>query len=142
MEIHQGLVQKLFDLKAGTSAAGNAWRRQDFLFAFFERPTDLYTTKVVLGIMNDKIDQLNLQEGDTIEARFAVSAREYQGKWFNDVRTGEITIVKRVNGESSAPAAADPQTSQSNEQKEEKKEEKPPTAAFTMNDAKTDDLPF
>ena len=96
----QGRVFKLLPLQDGVSnSTGNPWKRQDFLFGFYESGDSIFEKRIKLDVMNDKINELGLQEGDVIKVRVGLSCREYpqgSGKYFNDIRTGDITIVKRA----------------------------------------------
>jgi hypothetical protein len=49
--------------------------------------------------MNEKIEEYHLQEGDKITVRIGLGCHEYpqgSGKYFNDIRTGTITINQRA----------------------------------------------
>lgn len=96
----QGRVVKLLPLQEGVSqSTGNPWKRQDFLFGFYESGDSIFEKRIKLDVMNDKINELGLQEGDVIKVRVGLSLREYpqgSGKYFNDIRTGDVTIVKRA----------------------------------------------
>lgn len=135
MEI-QGRIEKVLPVQSGTSANG-PWRRQDFIVNYFEQPTDIYYRRIVLGVMNDRIDELKLEQGDEIKARWDIRVNEWNGRVFNDVRTGHIEVLKRANAESTAPAqqpsqpaptASAPQPAKSDEEASDEEEK--------------DDLPF
>ena len=122
-------------LQEGVSqSTGNQWRRQDFLFGFYESGESLFEKRIKMDVMNDKITELNLHEGDVIKVRVGLTCREYpqgSGKYFNDIRTGDITIIRRAgeNKPADAPADAKPNNSP-----------QPQQQAATGDD--NDDLPF
>lgn len=137
----QGRIAKLLPLQKGVSqSSGNPWKKQEFLFGFFESSDSIYEKRIKLDIMNDKINELGLQEGDEIKVRLSLGCREYpqgSGKYFNDIRTGEITILKRADakgtqqpagGVSAAPATNTPQPQQN--------------ATSAPANEQADDLPF
>lgn len=135
MEI-QGRIEKVLPVQSGTSANGH-WRRQDFIVNYFEQPTDIYYRRIVLGVMNDRIDELKLEQGDEIKARWDIRVNEWNGRVFNDVRTGHIEVLKRANAESTAttqqpsqpaPTAQAPQLANTDEE--------------ASDEEKKDDLPF
>ena len=72
-------------IQSGISNAGNEWRKQEFVVEWFENPTDTQSQKVVLSVMNDRIEQLNIKYGDKLEVRFDLKYREYNGRYFMDV---------------------------------------------------------
>lgn len=99
----QGRIYKLFPVQSGTSQRGE-WTKQDFIFEYFEHPTDRYADRVLLSIMNDRIKEYDLHEGDEVNIGFGHNTREYQGRYFNDVRLYHFEKVKQV-GNTDAPAA-------------------------------------
>lgn len=122
-------------LQEGVSqSTGNQWRRQDFLFGFYESGESLFEKRIKMDVMNDKITELNLHEGDVIKVRVGLTCREYpqgSGKYFNDIRTGDITIIRRAGENKPADAPADAQTNNSPQ---------PQQQAATGDE--NDDLPF
>ena len=92
----QGRIYKIYPTQSGTSANGNQWSRQDFVFEYFEQPTDRYADRVLLGVMNDRIKEYDLHEGDTVIIGFAHTTREYQGRCFNDIRLYHFEKVKQA----------------------------------------------
>ena len=136
MEI-QGRIEKMLPLKTGKSANGE-WKRQEFIVNYFERPTDIYYKRIVLGVMNERIDELKLEAGDEIKARWDIRVNERNGTAFNDVRTGAIEVLKRANPDKVATPSK--QTEQQSQQTAE-----PAKAAPASDDnanTEEDDLPF
>ena len=131
----QGRVVKMLALQEGVSqSTGNQWRRQDFLFGFYESGESLFEKRIKMDVMNDKITELNLHEGDVIKVRVGLTCREYpqgSGKYFNDIRTGDITIIRRAGENKPADASAGAQPNNSPQ---------PQQQAATGDD--NDDLPF
>ena len=94
-----GRVVRVLPLASGTSQQGNQWQKQEFIFGFYENPSDIYERNIKLDLMNERIEKYKLAENDQIKVRIALSCREYpqgSGKYFNDIRTGDITIIKKV----------------------------------------------
>lgn len=91
----QGRIYKLFPVQSGTSQRGE-WTKQDFIFEYFEQPTDRYADRVLLSIMNDRIREYDLHEGDEVIIGFGHNTREYQGRYFNDVRLYHFEKVKQI----------------------------------------------
>lgn len=103
----QGRIYRIFPVQSGTSANGNEWSRQDFIFEYFEQPTDRYADRVLLSVMNDRVKEYDLHEGDEVIIGFGHSTREYQGRTFNDVRMYHFEKVKQTV--CTPPAAPQPQ---------------------------------
>ena len=51
----------------------------------------------ILG--EDRIKQFNIQNGEDITIQFDIDAREYNGRWFNDVRAYNV-----IRGQTQQPA--------------------------------------
>lgn len=95
MEI-QGKFIRLGSLQEGTSARG-AWRKQELIIETIEQ----YPKQVCLLCWGDTIDALaTLGEGDVIKAGISIESREFNGKWYTDVRAFGLGLV------SSAPQRA------------------------------------
>lgn len=96
----QGRVTQLLPLQTGTSQrTGSNWQRQDFLFEYFENPGDIYSRRVLLSVMNERIAEYHLQPDDEIKVRIGLGCRERDGRYYNEIYTGQISIVRRANGE-------------------------------------------
>ena len=93
MEI-QGRVKKLMPIVEGTSAIGNHYRRLEFIFEFFGKPSDVFSQTLVFTVMNDKIDEYNLVEGEEVIVDMEMKVRPYNNKLYNDIYARNIKKVK------------------------------------------------
>ena len=89
----KGRIYKVFPVQSGTSARGNEWAKQEFIFEFFEHETDRYSDKVLLSAMNDRIDDYDLHEGDEVVIGFGHSVRDWNGKYFNELHLYKLEKV-------------------------------------------------
>ena len=92
----KGRIYKVMPITEGVNRAGDKWQKQEFLFEYFEHDTDRYTDKVALSIMNDRIKECNLHEGEEVTIGFGHTVREYQGRYYNDIRC--YKIEKAIRG--------------------------------------------
>ena len=103
----QGRVVRLLPLKEGVSqSTGNPYKTQEFLFGFYESSDSIYEKNIVLNVRNENIEKYKLAENDKIKVRISLGCREYpqgSGKYFNDIRTGDITIIQKANAGSVQP---------------------------------------
>ena len=103
----QGRVVRLLPLKEGVSqSTGNQYRTQDFIFGYYESADSIYEKNILLNIRNENIEKYDLKENDKIKVRISLVCREYpqgSGKYFNDIRTGDITIIQKANAGSAQP---------------------------------------
>lgn len=98
----KGTISHKGELQQGTSQNGYDWARQ---VVVIETPSyNGSFTKIALTAQNQRVDDLmNYQIGDKVEIGYSVTAREYQGKWFNNVDLVTIKSAEEV-AQDSAPA--------------------------------------
>jgi hypothetical protein len=99
----KGRIDKVFAVQSCTSQRGNEWRKQEFVFEYFEHETDRYSDKVVLSLAGDRIAEKDLHEGDECVVGFGHTVREWQGRWFNELRVYKVekvsTAIQKGGGE-------------------------------------------
>ena len=87
MELEGRIVRKL-NVQTGTSARG-AWSKQEFIFEYKEGNFPAQVCMNVWG--EDKVKELDrIQVGDQVKVSFNLSSREYNGRWYTDVRAWRI----------------------------------------------------
>ncbi|MCB9034321.1 MAG: DUF3127 domain-containing protein [Chitinophagales bacterium] len=80
----KGKVVELLPLQSGVSRAGNNWKKQ---FAIVEKPNGNYDPKkICLVVWGDSVDNFRLQVGAEYEFSIDIESREFNGKWYTDVR--------------------------------------------------------
>jgi len=103
----QGRVVRLLPLKEGVAqSTGNPYRTQEFIFGYYESADSIYEKNILLNVRNENIEKYKLTENDKIKVRISLGCREYpqgSGKYFNDIRTGDITIIQKANAEAAQP---------------------------------------
>jgi hypothetical protein len=85
MEI-TGKVLSLLPLQKGTGKNGE-WKKQDFIL----ETQSQFPKKVCLALWGPKIDQYKIKPGDVITAKIEVESREFNGKWYTDVKAYQIS---------------------------------------------------
>ena len=113
----EGRVKELMPVQSGVSQrSGEPWSSQEFVFGFYETSDAIYEKEIVLKLRNDKIQQLNLQVGDKIKAKFGLGINNYQGRKYNEIYTGDIEILERAQPAQPAPAQQPAPQSEEQEQ--------------------------
>jgi len=87
LEIEGRIKQKL-SRQSGQSARG-AWEKQEFILEYQDGnyPADVMVT----AFGSDKVADLDRYlVGDAVKVSFNLRAREYNGRWYNDVRLWKI----------------------------------------------------
>jgi hypothetical protein len=86
MEI-KGRIIAAMERRSGTSSKG-AWVSQDFVV---ETTDEQYAKKCLFNVFGeDKLNEYSIQVGDAVTVSFDINAREYNGKWYNDVRAWRV----------------------------------------------------
>ena len=124
MEI-SGKIVKLLPLQSGQSRNGE-WRKQDFILETEEQ----YPKKVCISAWGDKIDQFQLAEGKQVKASINIESREYNEKWYTDVKVWRLEPLSDV----AAPSGAMPPSNFDTLP--------PPPANDNYQPPSEDDLPF
>lgn len=83
MELEGRIVRKL-NVQTGTSARG-AWSKQEFILEYQEGN---FPSQVCMNVWgDDKVRELDrYQIGDKVKVSFNLSSREFNGRWYTDVR--------------------------------------------------------
>ena len=87
MELEGRIVRKL-NVQTGNSARGT-WSKQEFIFEYQEGN---YPSQVCMNVWGeDKVRELDkYQAGDKVKVSFNLSSREFNGRWYTDVRAWRI----------------------------------------------------
>ena len=101
MDIKGKIIQKL-ELQSGTSKAGNAWKKQEYVL----ETLDSYPRKVKFDFFGDRADQYPLEVGDNITLSYDIDSREFNGRWYTDIRG--FKAMKEDPNMAAAPAPYPP----------------------------------
>lgn len=100
-----GKVIQILEEQTGEGRNG-PWRKQEFVL---ETPGQ-YPKQVCLVQWGDAIDKANVQEGETLTAHIDIQSREYNGRWYTDVKAWRVERPNPAAGGGSGespPAFAD-----------------------------------
>lgn len=82
MEI-TGVIKAILPVQSGTGKRGNVWQKADFVI---EEEGGNYPNSMVITAFGDRVEKLNTARvGDRVTARFDTQAREYNGRYFNNI---------------------------------------------------------
>ena len=85
MEI-SGKIIELLPEKSGESANGG-WRKQEFILETEAQ----YPKKICFMVWGDKIDEFKIRQGENLEDSIDVESREYNGRWYTDVKAWKVS---------------------------------------------------
>lgn len=124
LELTAKLV-KVFPVRTGEGRNGN-WTKQEFLV----ETQETYPKKVFFSAWGDKAEGIkNLAIGDTVKISFFVESREFNERWYSDLRVWKVE--KLVYKDALAGETAS--TTESTEEAPE---------PFVPTKSESDDLPF
>ena len=125
-----GKIIAVLQERGGISKAGNEWKIQEYVLETMEQ----YPRKMMFNVFGaDRISQFNIQVGEVLTVSFDIDSREYNGRWYTDVRAWRIEPAGQVQpapmqeyGQPAGAAQAAPM----------------PTIDDLPGDDGSDDLPF
>jgi len=131
MEITGKIITALEPRSGQSRTTGNMWMSQEYVIETSEQ----YPKRMCFNVWGeDKIKLFNIQIGQEYTVSFDINAREYQGRWYNDIRAWKVEAPQAaaapvVGATPVVDAPFAPAESQ-------------PAADFGSGESQTDDLPF
>ena len=100
-----GKIIAVQEAKSGTSSkTGNPGMKQEYVM---EVPGQ-FTRRCVFTVFGEeRIKQLNIQNGEDITIQFDIDAHEYNGRWYNDIRAYSATREHAVSRPESSTATTE-----------------------------------
>lgn len=91
MEIN-GTVSQILPLQTGTGKNG-MWKKQEIIL----ETSGQYAKKVCISMWGDKINEAILKPGTEITAQIEIESREFNGRWYTDVRAWKVEATSQSN---------------------------------------------
>ena len=128
MELQARLVQVLPVQSGVSSKTGNPWKRQSFIVE-----TDgQYPRKICIGLFGeDKVDVSTFAPGTLLNVSFDIESREFNGRWYTDIRAWRVEVAQSPVNAPVAPVSAAPAAGAAD-----------PQPFSAGREPSTDDLPF
>lgn len=124
----EGVVYKILPATSGTSARGE-WKKQEVVF---ELPQE-FSRKICVTFFNKDHEVAQLREGMTCSVSVNVESREYNGRWYTDVRAWRVQTKQNENNNPATPSAPSAPFAPPTEE---------PVSSYRANTEDVDDLPF
>ena len=102
-----GRIIKALEPRGGVSrTTGNPWKMQDFVI---EETVGQYPKRMAFNVFGeDNLNRFNIQEGQELTVSFDINAREYNGRWYNDVRVWNVAPAAQAAPQPAAQPVAAP----------------------------------
>jgi hypothetical protein len=95
-----GRVVEILEEQSGEGRNG-PWRKREFIL---ETEGD-YPSKICLVQWGDDIDKFAVQEGEKLSAHIDIRSREYNGRWYTDVKAWRIERETEAGRAAPSPGA-------------------------------------
>ena len=103
MEFTGRIIQVLEPRGGVSNRTGNPWKTQEFVI---EESMGQYPKRMVFNVFGEEnLNRFNIQLGQELTISFDINAREYNGRWFNDIRAWNVVPAAPAAPASAAPAA-------------------------------------
>jgi hypothetical protein len=89
-----GRVIKMLPLQTGQGKSGE-WKKQEFIL----ETNAQFPKKVCISVWGDRIEQFNLNEGAAVTVSIDLESREYNGRWYTDIRAWKVVKTEPVSPE-------------------------------------------
>jgi len=129
------LVGKLVKVLPEVTGQGKngPWNKQDFVI---ETLDSQYPKKVCMTAWGEKANDLKqFADGDTLKATFSAESREYNDRWYTELRAFRIELTEGDGGSAPAPRSAPPQQARPAQQSQ-------PASFNAAFEEESNDLPF
>jgi hypothetical protein len=141
----RGTIAVMSEVQSGTSQSGNTWSRQTIVVDVVGYNGNY--RKVMLQASGNVVADLEtMMVGDKVEITYQVTAREWNGKWYNNVDLYKIESTEEKAQQPVAPSApsapAYPQNPQSTQPRVRGRQQTTPLVPPGHNDPQDDDFPF
>jgi hypothetical protein len=86
------ITGKIFQILPEETGEGRngPWKKQSFIL----ETQDQYPKKVCITVWGDRIDLSKFQENDVVTAGINIESREYNGRWYTDVKAWRIDTAQ------------------------------------------------
>jgi hypothetical protein len=88
-----GRVTQILEEQSGTGRNG-PWRKQDFIL----ETEGEYPAPVCITQWGENIEKFGVKEGETLTAHIDIRSREYNGRWYTDVKAWRVERAEAGGG--------------------------------------------
>ena len=83
-----GTITNILPLQSGIGKSGNEWKKQDIII----QTEDNYPKTICVSLWGDMVSK-GLKQGDKAQFHFNLESREFNGKWYTDVRAWKVELL-------------------------------------------------
>ncbi len=101
MEIKGTIIAALPEVSGVSSRSGNPWKKREYVL---ENTEGNFPRKVAFTCFGENADKIQLQVGQAVTMYFDVESREYNGRWYTDIRAFASSPLDQGAAQQAAPA--------------------------------------
>ena len=105
MATFKGTITAALPVASGTSKSGKEWKRASYILQYDNSKPE-YPKSVLFDVMGDRIEQLNIQQGQEYEVEIDFTTRDYNGRTFMSASAWKATATQQAS-QVPAPATAE-----------------------------------
>lgn len=94
MEI-KGKITDILQASQGVSKSGKEWMKQEYVLETLEQ----FPRTICFSLWGETIKRYALKRGDIITAQIDLESREYNRRWYTDVKAYRVTIEQQNNSQ-------------------------------------------
>lgn len=108
----KGTISDMSEVQSGTTQSGREWQRMDLILDTPGFQGSIY--KMVFRVSGDHVKEVSLyNRGDKVQVGFSIYAREWKGKWYNNIDLVTITDESGAKPAASVQDKPQPETKES-----------------------------
>jgi hypothetical protein len=96
-------LSQLLPLQTGSGKNGQ-WKKQEFIV----ETEGQFPKKICISVWGDKINDDQLKVGNELKIDFDIESREYNGRWYTDVKAWKIEVAGTGSSNPSADQVTGP----------------------------------
>jgi len=97
-----GKIIEVLELQTGAKKDGGTWQKQQYVL----ETEGEYPKKVCFMVWGDNVDKFNIQKGELVKVDLDLESREYNGRWYTDVKVWQCRKLddpKKIEGKKAEP---------------------------------------
>ncbi len=97
-----GKLNQILPIQSGSGRNGE-WKKQEFII----ETDDQFPKKICMNLWGDKVEDMkNFAIGQPIKASVNIESREFNGRWYTDIRAWKLESLNQSANVSNAPIVA------------------------------------
>jgi hypothetical protein len=93
-----GMITEVLPLQSGEGRIG-MWKKRAFILQNEGR----YPRPVCISIWGELIDRTELREGDQVTADINIESRQYNDRWYTEVKAWKVEVISTTTASSQQP---------------------------------------